>query len=110
MLKIFRIDERIISRFIMVLGFNKKKLHSIFLTLFYFSLVFNENLIAQDLLLNNPKEPKNDTLNTNKLDDFGDVQKFLFNWSWDILELTLLDATEFSGEYKVLNDGTILYL
>ena len=94
----------------MVLGFNKKKLNSIFLSLFYFSFFFNGNLIAEDLFLNNPEDSnkKKETLDINKFDDFEDVQKnFYLIGPGDILELTLLDAPEFSGEYKVLNDGTI---
>ncbi len=92
------------------MGFKIKNLGSIFLSLFYFSIFFNGNLKAEDNFPNNSKDSNNkkEILDIDKLDDFGDFQKnFYLIGPGDILELTLLDAPEFSGEYKVLNDGTI---
>ena len=109
-MKIIRINERIITRFTIVLNFKIKKLYSIFLSLFYFSLFFNGNLIAQDNFANNSKNSNNQkqTLDINNLDKFRDFQKnFYLIGPGDILELTLLDVPEYSGEYMVLNDGTI---
>ena len=97
------------SRFNIVLGIKINKLHSIFLLLF-FSLIFNGNLIAQDIIQNNSKNSnnQNETLDVNNLDISGDIQEnFYLIGPGDILELTLLDVPEYSGEYKVLNDGTI---
>ena len=94
----------------MILGFKIKRLNSIFLALFYFILFFSGNLSAQDNISNNSKESNNqkETLNINDLDDFEDIQtNFYLIGPGDILELTLLDIPDFSGEYTVLNDGTI---
>ena len=80
------------------------------MSLFYLSLFLKGNLVAQDNFPNNFKDSNNEkeTLDIKKSDNFGDVQKnFYLIGPGDILELTLLDAPEFSGEYKVLNDGTI---
>ena len=92
------------------MGFKIQKLHSIFLACFYLSFFFNENLIAQNNTQNNSKvsNNQNETLDINNLDNFKDIQKnYYLIGPGDILELTLLDVPEYSGEYTVLNDGTI---
>ena len=109
-MKFIRINERINSRFNIVLGSTIFKLYTIFLSFFYFSLFFNGNLYSQDNFQNNPKESNNqkETLDINNLNIHEDFQKsFYLIGPGDILELTLLDVPDFSGEYRVLNDGTI---
>ena len=103
-------DANIKYRINDVLGFKIQKLSTIFLSFFYLSLFFNENLIAQDNIQNNSKisNNQNEPLDINKSDEFVDTQKnFYLIGPGDILELTLIDVPEYSGEYTVLNDGTI---
>ena len=92
------------------LSFKIKKLRSIFLSLFYFGLFFNVNLFAQDNFSNKSEDSsiQKENLDINNFDKVKDIKKnsYLIG-PGDILELTLLDVPEFSGEYTVLNDGTI---
>ena len=92
------------------MGFKINKLRSIFLSLFYLGLFSNLNSIAQDNFLSNSEGSSIQAENSdiNKLDNFGDIRKnFYLIGPGDILELTLLDAPEFSGEYnKQIDTGT----
>ena len=92
------------------MGLKLRKLRSIFLSLFYLGLFFNSNLLAKDNAANETKYSsiQEENLDINNLENFVDIRKdFYLIGPGDILELTLLDAPEFSGEYTVLNDGTI---
>lgn len=92
------------------MGLKIRKLRSIFLSLFYLGLFFNSNLLAKENTANETKYSsiQEENLDINNLENFVDIRKdFYLIGPGDILELTLLDAPEFSGEYTVLNDGTI---
>ena len=93
-----------------ILSFRIRKLKLIFFSFFCLGLFFNLNLIAKDNISNNSEESskKLEKYDNDNLDDFEYLQKdFYLICPGDILELTLLDVPEYSGEYSVLNDGTI---
>ena len=63
--------------------------------------VFGENI-----LIFSAKASQNPELDQNKKIEFLQENQYLLG-PGDILELSLFDVPEFSGEYKILNDGKL---
>ncbi len=105
---------RINNKLNIILSSKIKKIKFIFLSFFSLGFFFNNYLIAQETFSIASEEFRNqkenlEINNFNKTNNnFEDIQKdFYLIGPGDILELTLLDVPDYSGEYTVLNDGSI---
>ena len=86
------------------------KIQSLLFTLGYLFLILigsQLNVYSKQTILKDNKNQLENSI-TKKEDDSTFLQKdFYLIGPGDIVEMNLLDAQEFSGEYTVLNDGTI---
>ncbi len=105
--------RELLNKLTIILISKIKKINPIFLSIFSLSFFFNSYLIAQENFSISSEEARNiknlEIKNLKKTNNnFEDLQEdFYLIGPGDILELTLLDVPDYSGEYTVLNDGTI---